>query len=228
MRQRIKGITIVSSLLCGLFLASPAQAVDVESIFSDTEVTDANIGLYSQYVWRGQRQSAGAMSLQGDVGIAHDSGLSANVWFATLGTGNATEFDFTLDYSADLGFMGYSAGLILYRYHNSGGANATEVYVGATHELGSATLYYDTNSKNIWFDLGSSIELAEIFLESRLSYSAPDVGTSELVNLAVGVSKAIELDDVVLTPSFTYNYHMGGLNTAVTPDALVFSVNMAY
>jgi predicted metal-dependent RNase len=154
--------------------------------------------------------------------------VSANVWFATLGAGNATEFDFTLDYSADLGFMGYSAGLILYRYHNSGAANATEIYVGATHELGSATLYYDTNAKNIWLDLGSSIELAEVSLEGTLSYSVPDVGTSEFVNLAMVISQEIELDDVVLTPSFAYNYHMGGLDTVATPDALVLSVNMAY
>jgi uncharacterized protein (TIGR02001 family) len=228
MLQRIKGIIVISSMLCGFVAASPAQAVDMESIFSDTEATDANIGLFSQYVWRGQRQSFGAMSLQGDVGIAHDSGLSANAWFATLGTGNATEFDFTLDYSADLGFMGYSAGLILYRYHNNGAANTSEVYVGATHELGSATVYYDTNSKNIWLDLGSSVELAEFSLEGTLSYSAPDIGRNEFVNLAVGVSKEIELDDVVFTPSFTYNYHMGAFDTVATPDALVFSVNMAY
>jgi uncharacterized protein (TIGR02001 family) len=228
MLQRIKGITIVSSLLCGFFVASSAQAVDMESIFSDTEATGTNIGLYSQYVWRGQRQSGGAMSVQGDVGIAHDSGLSANVWFATLGTGNATEFDFTLDYSADLGFMGYSAGLILYRIHNNGAANTSEVYLGATHELGTAKVYYDTNSKNIWLDLGSSIELAEFSLEGTLSYNMPDGGKNEFVNLAVGVSKAIELDDVVLTPSFTYNYHMGAWDTPTTPDALVLSVNMAY
>jgi hypothetical protein len=70
--------------------------------------------------------------------------------------------------------------------------------------------------------------LAEISLEGTLSYSAPDVSKNEFVNLAVGVSKEIELDDVVLTPSFTYNYHMGRLNTVATPDALVLSVNMPY
>lgn len=228
MLQNIKNITAISTMTLGLWVAFPAQAADFESMLSDTEVTSRNIGLYSQYVWRGQRQSGGAMSVQGDIGIAHDSGVSANVWFATLGTGNVTEFDFTLDYSADLGFMGYSAGLILYRYHNSGASNTAEVYVGASHELGSATLYYDTNSKNIWLDLGSGIELAEFAIEGTLSFAAPDVGTSEFVNLAVGISQDIELDDVVLTPSLTYNYHMGALDTPATPDALVLSLNMAY
>ncbi len=228
MLQRMKNITAMSAIAVGLWAITPAQAADMESILSDTEMTGSNIGLYSQYVWRGQRQSAGAMSVQGDVGMAHDSGVSANVWFATLGTGNVTEFDFTLDYSADLGFMGYSAGVILYRYHNSGASNASEVYVGANHELGSATLYYDTNSKNIWLDLSSGIELAEFAVEGTLSYSAPDVGKSEFVNLAVGISQDIELDDVVLTPSFTYNYHMGAFDTLATPDALLLSVNMAY
>ncbi len=228
MLQGIRNITAMSAIAVGLWAITPAQAADMESVFSDTEVTDSNIGLYSQYVFRGKRASGGAMSVQGDVGIAHDSGVSANVWFATLGTGNVTEFDFTLDYSADLGFMGYSAGVILYRYHNNGAGNATEVYVGANHELGSATFYYDIDSKNIWLDLSSGLELAEFTIEGTLSYAAPDVGTNEFVNLAVGISQDIELDDVVLTPSFTYNYHMGAFDTLLTPDALVFSVNMAY
>lgn len=231
MVQSIKNIVAMSAIAAGLWAITPAQAADMESMLSDTEVTNSDIGLYSQYVFRGLRQSGGAMSVQGDVGIAHDSGISANVWFATLGTtgaGRTTEFDFTLDYSADLGFMGYSAGVILYRYHNSGASNATEVYVGAHHELGSATLYYDTNSKNIWLDLSSGIELAELSIDGTLSYSAPDVGKSEFVNLAVGISQDLELDDVVLTPSFTYNYHMGAFDTLATPDALVLSVNMAY
>ena len=216
--------------MVGVMAASvpSAQAVDMESIFSDTEATSSNIGLYSQYVWRGQRQGVGAMSVQGDVGLAHDSGVSGNVWFATLGSGNVTEFDFTLDYSADLGFMGYSAGVILYRYHNSGPSNATELYAGASHELGSATAYFDTNSKNIWIDLSSGVELAEFSVEGTLSFAMPDVGSNEFVNLAVGVSKEIEVDDVILSPSFTYNYHMGALNTVATPDALVFAINVEY
>ncbi len=216
--------------MVGVMAASvpSAQAVDMESIFSDTEVTSSNIGLYSQYVWRGQRQGAGAMSVQGDVGIEHDSGVSGNVWFATLGSGNVTEFDFTMDYSADLGFMGYSAGVILYRYHNSGASNATELYVGASHELGSATAYYDTNSKNIWIDLSSGVELAEFSVEGTLSYAIPDVGSNEFVNLAVGVSQEIEVDDVILSPSFSYNYHMGAWDTVATPDALVFAINVEY
>ncbi len=229
MLKKMKYVISAAAVGCLMLSTSSASyAVDIDSLLADAELTDTNIGLYSQYVWRGQRQSGGAMSVQGDVGLEHDSGASANVWFATLGTGNATEFDITLDYSADLGFMAYSAGLILYRYHNDGAANTTEVYGGVTHELGTATLYYDVDSKNIWLDLSSGIELAELAIEGTLSFSAPDVGTSEFVNLAVGVSKEIEMRDIIISPSFTYNYHMGALATAATPDALVLSVNLAY
>ncbi|HIP06541.1 MAG TPA: hypothetical protein EYG66_01535 [Mariprofundaceae bacterium] len=229
MLKKMKYIISSAAVGCFMLAASPASyAVDMDSLFVDTEATDTNIGLYSQYVWRGQRQSVGAMSVQGDVGLAHDSGASANVWFATLGAGNATEFDITLDYSADLEFMSYSAGMILYRYHNNGAANASEVYAGVSHDLGSATAYYDIDSKNIWLDLTSGIELAELAIEGTLSFSAPDVGTSEFVNLAIGVSKEIEMRDIVISPSFTYNYHMGALATAATPDALVLSVNITY
>jgi len=219
-----------SSLFAGLLLVSilPAQALEMDNILADTEATRSDIGLYSQYVWRGQRQSAGAMSVQGDIGLAHESGASVNAWFATMGAGNSTEFDITLDYSADLGFMGYSAGLILYRYHNKGADNTSEVYVGVNHELGSATIYYDPNLKNTWLDLSSGIELAEMRVDGTLSYSVPDIGKSEFVNLAVGVSKGIEFEDVLISPSFTYNYHMGAFNNITTPDALVFAVNVSY
>ncbi|MDQ7004418.1 MAG: TorF family putative porin [Ghiorsea sp.] len=230
MIKQIKYILGVSLMLGAITIGNiSAQAADIESLMSDVETTDSNIGLYSQYIFRGQRQSAGSLSVQGDVGWEHDSGVSANVWFATLGAGNnATEFDVTLDYSADLGFIGYSAGMILYRYHNNGASNATEVYAGVTHELGAAELYYDINSQNIWLDLSSGIELAELSIDGTLSFSAPNVGTSELVNLAIGVSKEVEMRDIVLSPSLTYNYHMGALNTVATPDALVFAINFAY
>ncbi len=225
MKYKLGVFSVLSTMAV---MGSPAQAMDIESILSDAEATDSNIGLYSQYVWRGQRQSAGAMSIQGDIGMAHDSGLSANAWFATLGTGNATEFDFTIDYSADLGFMAYSAGLILYRYHNNGAANTTEVYAGVKHEVGAATFYYDLNSKNIWIDFSSGVELAEFVVEGTLSFAVPDVGSSEFVNLAVSVSKEVDLDDIILAPSFTYHYHMGALDTPATPDALVLSINIVY
>ncbi|MDX8380953.1 MAG: TorF family putative porin [Ghiorsea sp.] len=220
-----------SSLFAGLLLVSlsPAQALEMDNLLPETEATRSDIGLYSQYVWRGQRQSAGAMSVQGDIGLAHDSGASVNAWFATMGAGNkSTEFDITLDYSADLGFMEYSAGLILYRYHNNDAANTSEVYVGVNHDLGSATLYYNPDLKDTWIDLSSGIELAEMRVDGTLSYAMPDIGKSEFVNLAVGISKDVEFEDVLISPSFTYNYHMGALSNILTPDALVFAVNVAY
>jgi len=230
MLRELKCILGSALLACSLLvLSAPAQALDVDSVLADTTATRSNIGLFSQYVWRGQRQNNGAMSVQGDIGLAHESGVSVNAWFATMDAGtNTTEFDITFDYSADIGFMGYSAGLVLYRYHNNGAANTLEVYAGITHNLGVAKVYYDPDLKNTWLDLSSGIELAELRVDTTLSFSAPDIGKREFVNLALGVSKQIEVEDVVLSPSFTYNYHMGALSNRLTPDALVFAINVTY
>jgi len=226
MIKKIKYMLGVSLMLGGMTAGSvSAQAVDMDSLMADVEATDSNIGLYSQYVWRGQRQSLGAMSVQGDVGWEHDSGASANVWFATLGAGNVTEFDYTLDYTQEIGELSYSGGMIYYAYHNNNVANVLELYASVAHELGSATLYYDTDASNIWLDISSGIELAELAVEGTLSYSG---AVSEFVNIAVSVSKDIEVDDLVLSPSFAYNLHLGSLDTPVTPDALVFAINVAY
>ena len=226
MMKKLKYILSVSLMLGGMTVASVStQAADMESLMSDIEATDSNIGLYSQYVWRGQRQSVGALSVQGDVGWEHDSGVSANVWFATLGSGNVTEFDYTLDYTQEIGALSYSGGAIYYAYHNNNVANVLEIYASVSYELGSATLYYDTDASNIWFDISSGIELAELAVEGTLSYSG---AASEFVNIAVSVSKEIEVDDLVLSPSFAYNLHLGSFDTPATPDALVFAINVSY
>ena len=119
------GLTLAMIMSVG-FAAIPAQAGD--------SVVAGDIGIYSQYMWRGMQASAGT-SVQGDYGLDIGGGLSANVWFAaplgnTATGGNQTEFDYTIDYSGEAGGMSYSVGAIAYTYLNAAAGNATEVYAG--------------------------------------------------------------------------------------------------
>ncbi len=224
MTMKLKNYAMALMVGTGLMgVNAPAQASDLE--------IGADMGVYSQYVWRGQAQGGGQSSVQGDFVTSFNDNLSANVWYATLGSGNTTEFDYTVDYSGEMDDIGYSLGVIAYRFHNNSTANTEEVYAGVSYDVASATLYYDNNSKNIWVDFSAGTELQGYAIDGTLSYNMPKDTTAakrEFVNLSVGISKDIEIGDTVMSPSFGYNYHMGALKSAATPDALVFGLNFAY
>jgi uncharacterized protein (TIGR02001 family) len=74
-----------------LFWAVPAAA----------EVS-GNVGLVSDYRYRGLSLSRGHPALQGEVLLEHASGLYADLWVSTLGHGTETEFQLGGGYSTDL------------------------------------------------------------------------------------------------------------------------------
>jgi len=100
--------------------------------------------------------------------------------------------------------------------------------LGASYGIGSATYYYDTEAKNSWIDLSVGTEVAGFALDATAGYVMPDVGTSEVVNLALGISKEIEVGGIAVSPSFAYNVHMGALDDPATPDTVVFGLNFGY
>lgn len=210
------------TLMLGMGLASASSVAKAEDVS-----VSADIGVFSQYVWRGQAQGGGESSVQGDYGVSMGA-VSASVWFATLGAGDVTEFDYTIDYSGEAGDLGYSVGAIAYTFMNSAGLDTTEYYLGASYGIGSATYYYDSESKNSWIDLSVGTEVAGFALDATAGYVMPDVGTSEVVNLALGISKEIEVGGIAVSPSFAYNVHMGALDDPATPDTVVFGLNFGY
>jgi len=162
-----------------------AQAADAISMFAD-------IGAQSQYIWRADPQSVNNdPALQGDVGVEHESGLSANLWFSTgvdFGTGAETEFDITLDYSGEAGDIGYSLGYIAYRYTDSN-FDFDEVYAGVSFDIASLAVYYNADAKNLYTELGVGATVADMF-DASLAFgvNSPDVGDSTN-HITLGLSK---------------------------------------
>jgi uncharacterized protein (TIGR02001 family) len=166
-----------------LGLNNAAQAADDISVYAD-------IGAQSQYIWRGAAQSVNNdPAIQGDVGIEHASGLSANVWFSTgLSDKNEVEYDITLDYSGEAGDIGYSVGFISYQFTKST-ASANEVYVGASYDIASLTAYYDSANKNLYTELGAGMTVADMFdASASFGVNSPDVGSSTN-HITLGASK---------------------------------------
>jgi len=219
-------LSILAAATLGMGLtATAAQAEDL-SISGD-------IGVASQYVWRGVGQTGGKPAVQGDLGASY-GGLSAGVWFSNaypsaapqFGGKDVVEFDWTLGYGGSIGDSGvdYSLGYIGYTYLYDSASNFSEVNAGLSYDMLSLTGYYvvkDSKSKfymkgDTWVDIGVSGAVAGYDVSGTLSYAKwkkdavtrPVVGGLDIyksgINLVtLGVSKDLTVADVTFTPSLT-------------------------
>jgi uncharacterized protein (TIGR02001 family) len=108
-----------------------------------------NVGLASQYLFRGLEQTSGA-AVSGGIDYASESGFYAGTWASTIGfasgSGTGAEMDFYAGFSGESGSFGYDVGAIYYWYseEDEGGAspdpsnNTIELYGSVS--FGPATL----------------------------------------------------------------------------------------
>jgi len=105
----------------------------------------ANVGLYSEYVFRGIKQTAGEPALQGGFDYAHSSGLYLGTWASNISwledfqayTRSSLEWDFYGGYKGNFGKSDFSfdLGTVYYYYPGNvvtGGTKADtwEIYAG--------------------------------------------------------------------------------------------------
>jgi len=202
------GLTLAMIMSAGFAAAIPAQAGD--------SAVSGDIGVYSQYMWRGVQQDTGASSVQGDLGADIGGGLSANVWFASstgAAAANLTEFDYTLDYSGEAGGISYSMGAIAYTYLNGASGNTTEVYAGVGFGPVSATYYYAVQGfwkKDAYLDVALSQSLGGFDLGADFGVYLPRKGKASpnylttkngLGHIDLSISKDVTVGDATMSPS---------------------------
>ncbi len=231
-----KTIRYTLTVLMGLgFTASitPAQAGDLE--------LSGDMGVVSQYVWRGVTQTTGKAAIQGDFSAGID-GLSASVWFSNdypssapqFGGRDVVEFDWTLDYSNSFGDSGldYSVGAIGYTYLYDSASNFPEVYAGLAYGPLSVTAYYNVKDSynnaylrgDTWVDIGLSTSIKNFDISGSISYAnwkkdtVNRPTTSQFKNgfnlVTIGVSKDIEVAGMTMTPSLTATVPVIGKDAA--------------
>jgi len=194
MKNKLKHYGLAMMLGMGMVGASSAAQAEEVAVFAD-------IGGYSQYVWRGAAQGTGQFSLQGDAGVEHESGVSANIWFATGVGVSETEYDITLDYSGEANDIGYSVGFIAYKFVDDSTLDAEEFYLGASYDIASATVYIGDGYNYIEFGAGQTV--ADMIDASvAIGVNSPDVGTST-THFTLGASKDYDMGSYTLTPSLT-------------------------
>ena len=135
--------TLIATAIAGA-LSLPAVVMAADAAPTPTHTFTPNVGVVSDYLFRGVSQTHGKAALQGGVDYAHASGLYAGIWGSTIswvkdanGKGS-TEVDLYGGYKNSFagGDWNYDIGLIAYNYPGHGPAvpgvnatpNTTEVY----------------------------------------------------------------------------------------------------
>lgn len=222
--------TYVAMMMAGLVgIGFSATTATAEELPMGATIS-GDIGVASQYVWRGLAQDNGRTAVQGDLGVAVGD-FSIGGWFSNAYASTApqfagrqvVEFDWAASYGGEIGDTGlsYSVGDILYTFLYDAASNFNEVNAGLAFGPVSLTGYYvtgDSKSKaflvgDMWVDLGVSSSLYGYDLSGIVSYAnwKNDLTNRATVSkykdgvnlLTLGISKDFEVSGVSLTSSLT-------------------------
>jgi uncharacterized protein (TIGR02001 family) len=173
-----KTTTASALAMAGLMAATPSFAED-----SPHSLT-ANVGIYSQYVFRGITQTAEDPALQGGFDYAHSSGIYLGVWGSNISwlndanaytKGGSLEMDFYGGYKGTIGDFGYDLGVLQYWYPGDAAdgfnkADTTELYVAGSWKWFTVKYSYAVSNKvfgysdadgSDYWDFGASVPIGE-------------------------------------------------------------------
>ena len=122
--QKITRALLITTLACA---AAPALAADAPAAPAPDYTLTANVGLTSQYVYRGITQTAEKPAIQGGADFTHSSGIYLGTWGSNIswfsdnpanGTGNSVSMEWDLygGYRNTIGDVGYDVGVLQYYY----------------------------------------------------------------------------------------------------------------
>ena len=146
MNRKLAGrssLAFVLAAIAGVATAqTPAPAATPAPAPAPEHTLTANVGIFSQYIFRGLSQTAGKPAIQGGFDYAHSSGFYAGTWASNaswledfgLYTRSSLEWDFYGGYKANFGDSDffYDLGTIYYYYP---GNKNPGVYSADTWEL---------------------------------------------------------------------------------------------
>jgi len=145
-------------------LAMPTMSVFAEEAESDHSVS-YNVGLFSEYVFRGYTQTHNDPALQGGVDYEHSSGFYLGLWASNISwirdadqsdSGHSLEVDVYGGFANEIGDtgIGYDVGFLQYFYPGElktteAAANTLELYAGLNYKDFGIT-YYEVVSDAAW------------------------------------------------------------------------------
>ena len=192
---------MLSSVLLGM------GALSVSGL-AQAELT-ANIGVTSNYVFRGETQTDDGPAIQGGVDFTHESGLYAGIWASNVEDSFVHDKGYEYDLYAGYNFkvndkVGFDIGYIAYRYTGTDSFVDTDEIFGGVNFFGFSAIYYDGNPDlgpdYSYIDLKYTLALPQEF-NVHLHYGNKDSDNSALdaEDASIGVSKEVAGLDLSLT-----------------------------
>jgi len=181
------------TMLAGVVASALAPTVGFAGDPPPEHTLTGNIGLFSQYIFRGLTQTNRDPALQGGFDYAHSSGLYAGTWGSNISwlrdggayrAGGSLELDAYGGYKMSFGDFGVDLGTLYYWYpgdptFTAPGAAASnpkadtwEVYAGASWRFLSAKFSYSImdktfavrDSRGTWYlDLAANVPIGDFY-----------------------------------------------------------------
>lgn len=128
-------------------LLASASTMGSGVVLAESPLT-ANIGVTSNYIWRGVTQTSDISAVSGGVDYANASGFYVGVWASNL-DGGQYEQDLYAGYGFDAGPVGLDVGYIKYMYPvGAAQADFDEIYLNASYEMFSAGVALTTSKES--------------------------------------------------------------------------------
>lgn len=228
------------NLLNTLILAAltlPGVAMAADAAPTPEHTVTSNVGLVSNYVYRGITQTVGKPAIQGGYDYAHSSGLYAGVWGSNVSwiTGSGATGDASMELDTYAGYKGtaaedvsYDLGLIRYNYLGNYTPPAGGFVKADTAEA-YGSIAYKWISAKYSYSLGDFLTVPKAqgtnYLELNASYPVSDTGFTLGAHYGKQTYKGAFADALALAGT-TATYSDYKLN--VTKDFSGYVLGLAY
>ena len=137
--------TIAAAVVaCAAAYAIPAIAAEGEPNIGSFS---ANVGIYSDYVYRGVSQTLTEPAIQGGIDWTHDSGFYVGAWASNVNFGDGDQAHIEMDtyagYGGSFGKLSYDINFLYYWYPGASSSlnyNFWEITPSVSYDFGVATV----------------------------------------------------------------------------------------
>ncbi len=188
----------------------------VSSGIASAVSVSGNMGITSDYIWRGMTQNNGEVSVSGGLDLETDSGFYLGTWggSANFGGNESLELDYYGGFAGSVGDIGYDIGFIEVTYPGASG-DFSETYLGLD-VMGVGIFYSAGDEFGDYAEISYGIDAGPGSI--GLSYGDyEDSGTNYVIGYAIPVG------DFELSLAYT-DYE--GDTAGTDQDAFVVSIGM--
>lgn len=226
----MKKLVLASAVLAALATPPAVMAQAVAGAPASPHTFSGNVGVVSDYLFRGISQTRGGPAIQGGVDYAHSSGLYAGAWTSNINwvkdqqdTSVPVEIDIFGGFKNTFagGDWNYDLGVISYNYpgtktvttNNSAKADTVEISAGLGWKWLSAKYSYATSSNFIaWYGgpSGTNTNMntrGSDYIELNANY---ELGDGWGINAHIGSQKVKNYQSAGDTNASYADYKIGG------------------